>query len=358
MLVDVVLGLVGVGSLVYLLFLIRGRLSREKEKVDEFHHSWNSENQPLWIAGNLRQRHTPEVTLPRPFIPSTSSKLPLVNNMEAQSDSVTLQHSGMDLPHLRRKSEPTAPPFYQYKASHPHPVTPGVSFDHMKEQPQNLPSVPEHSTPTLLQPAKPITPVGGIRGTPPLRNLPMNLTSLETLYPPPLVPPPSDPVTAPRGSISPNGPRLRQHQQHSSSMQIGVDNPQVSSSSSSSPKQTRARTFSDTSFVTIDMRDLTLQHVLGGGAFGQVWQATWKSTPVAVKVLSSTCGNNSNEEELRAFNDEVQMLAHLRHPNICLFLGASLKPPNRFIVTELISRGSLWDALRKPNIFNVSEERA
>jgi hypothetical protein len=363
MLVDVVLSMIGIVSLVYLLFLIRGRLSREKEKVDEFPNPWNSENQPVWIAGNLRQRHTPEFALPRPFIPSNSPKLPSVNNLEAKSDSVTLQPSGLsqqisDIPQLRRKSDPSTPPFYQYNPNHPHPINiSGIHFDQ-----QNLASVPEYSTPLMPRqaepPVKPITPVGGIRGTPPLRNLPMNVSSLESLYPPPPLPPP-DPITAPRGSISPNGTRqkvLRHQQQQPQHLQIGIDNPQVSSSSSShssSPKQTRARTFSDTPFVTIDMRDLTLQHVLGGGAFGQVWQATWKSTPVAVKVLSATCGNNSNEEELRAFNDEVQMLAHLRHPNICLFLGASLKPPNRFIVTELISRGSLWDALRKPNIFNV-----
>ena len=42
------------------------------------------------------------------------------------------------------------------------------------------------------------------------------------------------------------------------------------------------------------------------------------------------------------------MLASLRHPNICLFLGASLKPPKRAIITELVPRGSLWDVLRQP----------
>ncbi len=46
------------------------------------------------------------------------------------------------------------------------------------------------------------------------------------------------------------------------------------------------------------------------------------------------------------------LLARLRHPNICLFLGASLSPPNRSIITELVSRGSLWDVLRTPNLFS------
>jgi len=47
----------------------------------------------------------------------------------------------------------------------------------------------------------------------------------------------------------------------------------------------------------------------------------------------------------------VSMLARLRHPNICLYMGACLDPPNRAIVTELVSRGSLWEVLRTPNLF-------
>jgi hypothetical protein len=366
MITDIVLSLVGIVSVVYLLSLIRGSFAREKEKVDEFLNPWGPDNQPIWVAGNLRQRHTPELVLPRPFIPSNTSKLP-INPHETQSDCPL----PMEPPHQI--------PYYQYKQPNQGPlINPGVHFDQLKEL-SGLPTVPEHSqgsNPMAMPqtvPAdilKPITPVGGIRGTPPIRLLPVNISSLETLYPPPppAPPPQPDPITAPRGgggtAISPNLHQRRKSLKQPSTALL--DTPQLSSSSSSSccsttsPKhpQHSARSFTDSSssslLVSIDMKDLTLQHVLGGGAFGQVWQAMWKSTPVAVKVLSSSCGNHSNEEELRAFNDEVQMLAHLRHPNICLFLGASLKPPNRFIVTELISRGSLWDALRKPNIFNVS----
>lgn len=48
------------------------------------------------------------------------------------------------------------------------------------------------------------------------------------------------------------------------------------------------------------------------------------------------------------------MLAALRHPNVCLFMGACVVPPNRAIVTELVSRGSLWEALRDGNLPSVS----
>jgi serine/threonine protein kinase len=41
-------------------------------------------------------------------------------------------------------------------------------------------------------------------------------------------------------------------------------------------------------------------------------------------------------------------LQGMRHPNICLYMGASLDPPNRAIITELAANGSVWDALRLP----------
>mmetsp|Transcript_36247 Transcript_36247/g.36922 ORF Transcript_36247/g.36922 Transcript_36247/m.36922 type:complete len:603 (-) Transcript_36247:115-1923(-) len=101
---------------------------------------------------------------------------------------------------------------------------------------------------------------------------------------------------------------------------------------------------------SIPYTDLSLTHVLGGGSFGQVWSGMWRGTPVAVKILSS--GHlNISDTVLTAFEAEVAMLASLRHPNICLYLGACLTPPHRAIVTELVSRGALWQLLRTPSLF-------
>jgi serine/threonine protein kinase len=36
----------------------------------------------------------------------------------------------------------------------------------------------------------------------------------------------------------------------------------------------------------------------------------------------------------------------LRHPNIVMFLGATVKPPNLSIVQEFCERGSLWSVLQ------------
>ena len=82
-----------------------------------------------------------------------------------------------------------------------------------------------------------------------------------------------------------------------------------------------------------------------------MWKGTWNSTPVAVKILSSMSQHSIPQQVLSAFEEEVRIISCIRHPNICLFLAACLDPPNRAIITELVIRGSLWDVLRIPNLF-------
>ena len=42
---------------------------------------------------------------------------------------------------------------------------------------------------------------------------------------------------------------------------------------------------SSSHLLRLDLKDLSLDHVLGGGAFGQVWAGTWRGTPVCLYVL-------------------------------------------------------------------------
>jgi len=99
----------------------------------------------------------------------------------------------------------------------------------------------------------------------------------------------------------------------------------------------------------ITFSELKLGDVIGGGGFGQVWRARWKGTPVAVKVLTGSAqAELVPKAVLEEFIAEINMLSGMRHPNVCLFMGACLEPPNRAIVTELCENGSLWDALRSP----------
>lgn len=99
----------------------------------------------------------------------------------------------------------------------------------------------------------------------------------------------------------------------------------------------------------ITFSELKLDTLIGGGGFGQVWKASWRGTPVAVKLLSaSSQAYNVQKAILQEFAAEINMLSGMRHPNICLYIGACLEPTNRAIVTELAANGSLWDALRLP----------
>lgn len=47
----------------------------------------------------------------------------------------------------------------------------------------------------------------------------------------------------------------------------------------------------------------------------------------------------------------------LRHPNIVLFLGACIKPPNLGLVLEFCNKGSLWSVLQNHEISLTWEDR-
>mmetsp|Transcript_12684 Transcript_12684/g.19222 ORF Transcript_12684/g.19222 Transcript_12684/m.19222 type:complete len:829 (+) Transcript_12684:284-2770(+) len=99
----------------------------------------------------------------------------------------------------------------------------------------------------------------------------------------------------------------------------------------------------------IAFSELKMKDLIGGGGFGQVWEASWRGTPVAVKILSvSHKAEHIQKAILQEFAAEINMVSGMRHPNICLYIGACLEPSNRAIVTELATNGSLWDALRQP----------
>ena len=99
---------------------------------------------------------------------------------------------------------------------------------------------------------------------------------------------------------------------------------------------------------------------IGGGAFGSVFKGVWRGTPVAIKLLTgienhiSDPNNEMVNKVLSAFVEEVSMLARLRHPNICLLLGVCVEPHHKAIITEIVSKGSLWDALRIRQPFQES----
>ena len=84
----------------------------------------------------------------------------------------------------------------------------------------------------------------------------------------------------------------------------------------------------------IAFSELKMKELIGGGGFGQVWEASWRGTPVAVKILSvSHKAEHIQKAILQEFAAEINMVSGMRHPNICLYIGACLEPSNRAIVT-------------------------
>ncbi|KAL1520723.1 hypothetical protein AB1Y20_022292 [Prymnesium parvum] len=94
--------------------------------------------------------------------------------------------------------------------------------------------------------------------------------------------------------------------------------------------------------TAIPPSELVLEQLLGHGAFGEVFQAQWCGTPVAVKRLAK---RRINKGTLTAFQNEFELQLTLRHPNIVLLLGGSWTEdeaqPQVTLVMEYCSNGSL-----------------
>ncbi|KAI5396937.1 copper transport protein ctr1, variant 6 [Lathyrus oleraceus] len=76
---------------------------------------------------------------------------------------------------------------------------------------------------------------------------------------------------------------------------------------------------------------------------------------VAVKILKV---QGFDSERFEEFLKEVTLMKRLRHPNIVLLMGAVIQPPKLSIVTEYLSRGSLYELLQMPSVgSSISEKR-
>lgn len=106
--------------------------------------------------------------------------------------------------------------------------------------------------------------------------------------------------------------------------------------------------------LDIPWNELILKERIGAGSFGTVHRADWHGSDVAVKILME---QDFHAERFKEFLREVAIMKRLRHPNIVLFMGAVTQPPNLSIVTEYLSRGSLYRLLHKPGAREVLDER-
>eukprot|EP00002_Diphylleia_rotans_P030361 TRINITY_DN6232_c0_g1_i2.p1 TRINITY_DN6232_c0_g1~~TRINITY_DN6232_c0_g1_i2.p1 ORF type:complete len:1685 (+),score=327.23 TRINITY_DN6232_c0_g1_i2:77-5131(+) len=95
-------------------------------------------------------------------------------------------------------------------------------------------------------------------------------------------------------------------------------------------------------FKNISYKDLSFGAHLGSGSFGDVYVGSWRGTEVAIKKLSV---GKVTKDALAEFDREVSVMVELRHPNLVLYMAACVELPNLCIVSELMQKGSLYDAL-------------
>ncbi|KFM79472.1 Mitogen-activated protein kinase kinase kinase MLT, partial [Stegodyphus mimosarum] len=84
-------------------------------------------------------------------------------------------------------------------------------------------------------------------------------------------------------------------------------------------------------FVEVNFNDIEFYERCGGGAFGCVYRALWKSQNKIVAV-----------KKLLVLEKEAQVLSLLSHKNIIKFFGAVTISPNYCIITEYSENGSLY----------------
>ena len=81
----------------------------------------------------------------------------------------------------------------------------------------------------------------------------------------------------------------------------------------------------EASWETIDFeRDVVLGEKIGGGGVGLIYEGTFRGQPVALKTLFDP---KVDRELMQEYQDELLVMASLKHPNIVEFLGASMTPP-------------------------------
>ncbi|KAK7084452.1 Tyrosine-protein kinase abl1 [Halocaridina rubra] len=101
----------------------------------------------------------------------------------------------------------------------------------------------------------------------------------------------------------------------------------------------------------IERTDIAMKHKLGGGQYGDVYEALWKryNICVAVKTLKE------DTMALKDFLEEAAIMKAMKHPNLVQLLGVCTREPPFYIVTEFMTRGNLLDYLRNCSHDEVNE---
>lgn len=95
----------------------------------------------------------------------------------------------------------------------------------------------------------------------------------------------------------------------------------------------------------VERTEIAMKHRLGGGQYGDVYEAVWKTynKTVAVKTLKE------DTMALKDFLEEASIMKEMKHPNLVQLLGVCTREPPFYIITEFMTHGNLLDYLRSSN---------
>mmetsp|Transcript_571 Transcript_571/g.1932 ORF Transcript_571/g.1932 Transcript_571/m.1932 type:complete len:1167 (-) Transcript_571:220-3720(-) len=95
----------------------------------------------------------------------------------------------------------------------------------------------------------------------------------------------------------------------------------------------------------VTAKDVKIGQQIGEGGFGAVYKGKYKRKEVAIKKIAKHF--LQNDVVYDALVKEVVLMCSLDHPNVLKLVGASTKKSNFLILTEYMTRGSLFDMIHK-----------
>ncbi len=103
--------------------------------------------------------------------------------------------------------------------------------------------------------------------------------------------------------------------------------------------------------MSIDAASVTLKRRIGGGHFGDLWEAVWEGIPVAVKVAHGT-----SRDVVDALLREVEVAKTIKaHPNVVTVYGVVHAADDELrLLLEYCEDGSLLDWLRARDSVSVA----
>ena len=77
--------------------------------------------------------------------------------------------------------------------------------------------------------------------------------------------------------------------------------------------------------VNVNCDEVELGEQIGAGTYGVVFKGLWRGSAVAVKVIRPNVLVGMGDAEIENFKSEAYIMSRLRHPNVVLIMGISMR---------------------------------